>query len=90
MLAEPPRGYFFLLEGRLRRILTGMKRWYLYLIIVPLGLVILVYLIVRLTSPINFVDMWSRNNQARNARRKSPRIAEARLRELAAIYPRYR
>jgi len=43
-----------------------MKRWYLYLIIVPLGLVILVYLIVRLTSPINFVDMWSRNNQARN------------------------
>ena len=66
VLAEPPRGYFFLLEGRLRRILTGMKRWYLYLIIVPLGLVILVYLIVRLTSPINFVDMWSRNNQARN------------------------
>ena len=43
-----------------------MKRWYLYLIIVPLGLVILAYLIVRLNSPINFADMWTRNNQARN------------------------
>jgi hypothetical protein len=56
---------YFLLEGRLGRILTGMKRWYLYLITVPLGLVILAYLIVRY-SPINFTDIWSRDNQAKN------------------------
>src|ERR1700704_3819712 len=43
-----------------------MKRWYLYLITVPLGLVILAYLIVRVTSPINFADIWSRGNQAKN------------------------
>jgi hypothetical protein len=46
-----------------------MKRWYLYLIIVPLVLVALVYLIVRLTSPINFADMWGKNNQARTTQR---------------------
>lgn len=61
-------GYFFLLEGRLGRILTGMKRWYLYLITVPLGLVILVYL-VGLNFSINFADIWSRGNQAKNTRR---------------------
>jgi hypothetical protein len=55
----------FLLEGRLGRILTGMKRWYPYLITVPLGLVILAYLIVRY-SPTNFTDIWSRDNQAKN------------------------
>ena len=43
-----------------------MKRWYLYLITVPLGLAILAYLIVRLNSPINFADIWSRDNQAKN------------------------
>ena len=43
-----------------------MKRWYLYLITVPLGLMILAYLIVRLNSPINFADIWSRGNQAKN------------------------
>ena len=43
-----------------------MKRWYLYLIAVLLGLVILAYLIVRLNSPMNFADMWSRDNQAKN------------------------
>jgi hypothetical protein len=41
-----------------------MKRWYLYLITVPLGLVILAYIIVRLNSLINFADIWSRDNQA--------------------------
>jgi hypothetical protein len=56
------------LEGRLGRILTGMKRWYLYLIIVPLGLVILVYL-VGLNFSINFADMWSRDHQAKNMQR---------------------
>ena len=42
-----------------------MKRWYLYLITVPLGLVLLVYLLVKVTSPIHFADMWSRDNQAK-------------------------
>ena len=56
----------FLLEGRLGHILTGMKRWYLYLIPVPLGVVILAYLIVRVNSPINFADIWSWGNQAKN------------------------
>ena len=46
-----------------------MKRWYLYLITVLLGLVILAYLIVRVTSPINFADIWSRDNQAKNTQR---------------------
>ena len=59
-------GLLFLLEGQLGRILTGMKRWYLYLLTVPLGLVILAYLIVRWNSPINFADIWSRNNQVKN------------------------
>lgn len=45
-----------------------MKQWYLYLITVPLGLVLLVYLIVRVTSPIHFAGMWSRDNQAKNTR----------------------
>ena len=56
----------FLLEDRLGRILTGMKRWYLYLITVPLGLVLLVYLMVRVTSPIHFAGMRSRDNQVKN------------------------
>jgi hypothetical protein len=54
-----------------------MKRWYLYLIIVPLGLAILLYLIVRLTSPVNFADMWSRNNQARNTQSQVGKFPEA-------------
>ena len=43
-----------------------MKRWHLYLITVLLGLMILAYLVVRLNSPINFADIWSRDNQAKN------------------------
>ena len=43
-----------------------MKRWYLYLITVPLGLVILTYLIVKLNSPINFANIWSRDIQGKN------------------------
>jgi len=65
----PPRPnvrLLFLLEGHLGRILTGMKRWYLYLITVSLGLVLLVYLLGRVTSPIHFAGMWNRDNQARN------------------------
>jgi hypothetical protein len=43
-----------------------MKRWYLYLITVPLGLVLVVYLLVKMTSPTHFAGMWNRDNQARN------------------------
>lgn len=42
-----------------------MKRWYLYLMIVPIGLVILAYLIVSLNSPINIAEIWNRDNQAK-------------------------
>jgi len=45
-----------------------MKRWYLYLITVPFGLVISVYL-VGLNFSINFADMWSRDHQAKNTQR---------------------
>lgn len=45
-----------------------MKRWILYLIIMPLGLVILVYL-VGLNFSINFAGMWSRDHQAKNTQR---------------------
>lgn len=41
-----------------------MKRW--YLIIVPIGLVILAYFIVRWNSPTNFADIWSKDNHAKN------------------------
>ena len=41
-----------------------MKRW--YLIIVALGLVILVHFVVRWNSPINFADIWSKDNHAKN------------------------
>ena len=67
----------FLLERRLRRILTGMKRWYLYLITVPLGLGLLVYLIARFNSPINFTDIWSRDNQAKNTQSDVGKMADA-------------
>jgi len=43
-----------------------MKRWYLYLLTVPLGLMILAYLIVKVSSPINLAGIWSRDNQAKN------------------------
>jgi len=61
----------FLLDGRFGRILTGMKRWYLYAITLPLGLVLLVlvvYLMGRVTSPIHIAGMRSQDNQATNTR----------------------
>ena len=76
-----------MLEGRLRRILTGMKRWYLYLIAVLLGLVILASLIVRLNSPINFADIWSRDNQAKNTQSNVAKMSavEAVSRDVLAL-----
>jgi hypothetical protein len=44
-----------------------MKWRYPYLIAVPLGLLILAYLIVRMIAPLNFAEMWSRDNQTKNA-----------------------
>lgn len=43
-----------------------MKRWYLYLIAMLLGLVILAYFIVRWNSPTYFADIWSKDNHAKN------------------------
>jgi len=52
-----------------------MKRWALYLITVPLGLVVLVYL-VGLNFSVNFADMWSRGTQAKNTQRDVEKIPE--------------
>jgi len=52
-----------------------MKRWYLYLIAVPLGLVVLVYL-VGLNFSINFADMWSSGLQAKNTQRDVGKFPE--------------
>jgi hypothetical protein len=49
-----------------------MKRWYL-IIIVPLGLVVLIYL-VGLNFSINFADIWSRDHQAKNTQRDVEKI----------------
>ena len=57
---------YFLLAGGYWRILTGMKRWYVYLISVPVGLVVLAYLMVRWNVPMNFTEMWSGTNDAKN------------------------
>ena len=43
-----------------------MKWRYLYLITVPLGLVIVAYFIVRVNSPLNFAEIWSRDNHTKN------------------------
>ena len=43
-----------------------MKRRYVYLITVSLGLVVLAALLVRWNFPINFSEMWSGDNQAKN------------------------
>jgi len=52
-----------------------MKRWALYLIAVPLGLGVLVYL-VGLNFSIHFADMWSTNHQAKNTQRDVGKIPE--------------
>ena len=46
------------------------------MITVLLGLVILAYLIVRLNSPLNFADMWSRDNQAKNTQSDVGKLPE--------------
>lgn len=52
-----------------------MKRWTLYLITVPLGLVVLVYL-VGLNFSIDFADIWSRYHQPKSAQRDVGKIPE--------------
>ena len=64
-----------LLQGGLRRILPVMKRWALYLIAVPLGLVVLVYL-VGLNFSINFTDIWNSYHQPKNMQRDAGKIPE--------------
>jgi len=63
--ASAERACFFCLREGYWRILTGMKRWYLYLMSVPLGLAGLAYLMVRWNFPINFTEMWSGTNDAK-------------------------
>jgi len=53
-----------------------MKRWYLYLIAAPLGLVVLGYFIVRGNAPINFADILSRDNHATNTQRDVGKMPE--------------
>jgi len=67
---------FFFTSGGLGRILIDMKRWYLYLIAGLLGLMIVGYFIVRGSSPINFSDIWSRNNPVTNAQRDVGKMPE--------------
>jgi hypothetical protein len=67
---------FFFTSGGLGRILIDMKRWYLYLIAALLGLMIVGYFIVRGSSPINFSDIWSRNNPVTNAQRDVGKMPE--------------
>jgi len=52
-----------------------MKRWALYLIAVPLGLGVVVYL-VGLNFSVNFADMWSKGPQATNTQRDVGKIPE--------------
>ena len=52
-----------------------MKRWYLYLIAVPLGLAVLLYL-VGLNFSVNFSDMWVRATQAKNTQRDVGKMPE--------------
>jgi len=63
---RPTVAVYFLLEGRLWRILTGMRWGYRYLLTVLLGLAILVYLFMRSNFPLNFAGIWSRVHQATN------------------------
>ena len=53
-----------------------MKRWYLYLIAVLLGLMIVGYFIVRGSSPNNFSDIWSRSKQVTNVQRDVGKMPE--------------
>ena len=52
-----------------------MKRWYLYLITVPIGLVVLVYL-VGLNFSINFSDIWNSYHQPKNTQHDVGKIPE--------------
>ena len=52
-----------------------MKRWALYLITVPLGLGILVYL-VGLNFSLHFADIWSSYHQPKNVQRDVGKIPE--------------
>ena len=52
-----------------------MKRWALYLIVVPLGLGGLVYL-VGLNFSLPFADVWSRNHQEKNTPRDVGKIPD--------------
>jgi hypothetical protein len=52
-------------RGKLQGRRCGVKRWYL-IAAVPLGLVIVVYVVVRWNAPSNFVDIRSRDSHVTN------------------------
>jgi len=55
-----------------------MKRWYLYLIAVLIGLAIVGYLVIGWKSPSNLTKIWSRDNYATNTERGTEQmVAEA-------------
>lgn len=64
-----------LLQGRFGRILPVMKRWALYLIVVPLGLGGLVYF-VGLNVSLHLADIWNRDPQPTNTLRDAGKIPE--------------
>jgi hypothetical protein len=53
-----------------------MKRWHLYLITVLVGLVVILIYLVRLNVPINFADIWSRDNQAKSSQSDVGKLPE--------------
>jgi hypothetical protein len=54
-----------------------MKRWYLYLITLSLGAVIVAYVLVRWNVSLHFADMWSTGNQAKNTQSDAGRLSRA-------------
>ncbi len=76
-----------LLEGRIRSILLDMKRWYLLLIPILLGLATVAYLVVKLLAPTIFPDILNRDSQAKNRQSDIGKLpaAEAAPREVQAL-----
>jgi hypothetical protein len=90
---RPTVAVYFLLEGRLWHILTGMKWGYRYLLTVLLGLAILAYLFMRSNFPLNFAEIWSRVQQAKITQSdvgKRPDVTALRNAELEKLRRKHR
>jgi hypothetical protein len=64
-----------------------MKRWYLYLIVGLVGLAIVAYLLIRLFTPINIADVWSKDNRPKDSHSKVEKTSngEAVPRDILAL-----